>query len=142
QAHVRRMHLGVHAISNTDDVRPLLIGVRLRHAGSIDHTFDVHRKAELRLDLLDPALNWPCCCWLRCTRKRNVPLSRKQPRGGIQTDPSSARHVTLAPGMQISKIGGWSRGAVHWFLIWGELNQIPGNESRCEPHVSQYIHQQ
>ena len=77
-----------------------------------------------------------------CTGEWNVPLARKQTRGGVQTDPAGAGHVDLAPGVQIGEIrlrAGWP---VEGFHIRSKLHEVAGHETRRQPHVPHDLHQQ
>ena len=69
-------------------------------------------------------------------------LAGKQARGRIQSDPSGARQIHFAPGVQIGEIVARARRSVRGSRIGHELNEIARDEARGEPQVPQQLNQQ
>ncbi len=69
-------------------------------------------------------------------------FARQQSRGGIESDPTGAGQVHLAPGMQVGKVLLGSDGSVERLHVGHQLDEIAGNEPGCETHVAHQLHQQ
>ena len=49
--------------------------------------------------------------------QRNVALTGKQCRGGIEPDPAGTGDVDLGPGVQIGEVLGWAARTIHARLV-------------------------
>ena len=74
--------------------------------------------------------------------QRNVAFAGKQPGGGVQADPAGTRQIDFAPGMQVGEIHLGTGRAIETFHIGGQLDQVPGHETRRQAKVAQQLHQQ
>ena len=81
----------------------------------------------------------------RCVRrasKRNMPFSRKEPGGGIESHPAGAWQENLSPGMQICEVAARPSRTFKRFNVGCKLDQIARYKARSEPKVTQDLDQQ
>ena len=70
------------------------------------------------------------------------PSAANRPEVGIEPDPTGARHVRLAPGVQIGEVVLGSGGPVERLLIGHELDQVARDEARRDAQLTQHVHEQ
>ena len=70
-----------------------------------------------------------------------MPLAREQPGSRIKPDPPRARQIDLGPCVQVREIHLRPARAVEAFHIRLELDQVPGNKARRQPHAAQHVDQ-
>ena len=71
-----------------------------------------------------------------------MPFTRQQPAGGVQPDPTAARHIHFGPGVQIGEIDLRAAGAIERLDIRSQLNEIARHKPRSHPQMPQHIHHQ
>ena len=69
-------------------------------------------------------------------------FARHQTRGRIETDPSGARQIDFAPGMQVGEIVRGALRPVERLHIGHQLDQVARDKARCQPKAAQQLHQQ
>ena len=141
QPDIAAVKVAVDLIAQTQDGRPLVLGVGPCHAGRLVDARDLHLMAELDLARIHAAFHGGCTGGLRCACQRDVSFSGQQARGGIQTDPAGTGQEHLAPGVQVGEVGFRTAGAINGLDVGRELDQVPRDETRGQAQVAQQLHQ-
>ncbi len=142
QTHVARFEIGLHLPAQGIDGLPLLVGIRLGHPRLFLDPGHGHGKVKLHFRHAGGAGNRGRTRRLRRTRQRNVPLTGKQARCGIESHPPRPRQINFRPGVQIGKIlprTGWPNKG---FFVRHELNEIAGYKPGSQSHMPQKLHQE
>ena len=69
-------------------------------------------------------------------------FARHQTRGRVQTDPTRARQIDLAPGMQVGEIVRGALRPIERLHIGHQLDQVARDETGREAQAAQQLHQQ
>ena len=142
QAHVAEREIGVDALAEAVDGRPLRFAVGFGDARRLVHARHRHAVLEAALAFVGQAADRCGRRGLGRTGERNVPFAGEQARGRIEADPAGARQKDFAPGVQVGEVALRAGGAGERLDVGHELDQIAGNEARGEPEVAQDLHQQ
>ncbi len=132
----------VDLVAKALDFRPLLIGIRLGDAWRFPDAGHLHVVFEGGFALVHAAADRRGGRRLRRAGERNVAFAGEQAGRRVEADPAGARQINLGPRMQVGEIllrTGW---AVERLDVRGQLDQIAGNETRCQTEVAQYLDQQ
>ncbi len=141
EPHVGSGQILVDALAQCIDGGPLRLRIGLGDARRLPDALDTHGVLERRLTGVDRTGQWRGGSRIRRAGEGNVSLAREQPRGGVESDPSGARQVHLAPGVKVREIPARTGGPHEGLVIGHELNQVAGHEARGEAQVPQQLHQ-
>ncbi len=142
QTHIELGQALVHLMPQIHDALPLLLGVGFGHPRRFPDALDAHLMLEFDLAVLHHAGYGRGRRRIRAAGQRNVTFPGKQARRGIQSHPTGAGQEDLAPGVQVSEVFLRARGAIQCFQVRLELNQVTGDEPRCQPKVPKRLDQQ
>ena len=142
QAHVRGAQRRIDRMATGLDRRPLCVRVGPGVPRGFPDTPHAHVVFEDGFALVHGAGDRCRRTRLRRTGERNMTFPGQQPGGRIEPDPACARQVDLAPGVQVGEILRRTCGSVERLYVRHQLDQVSGDEARCEPQVAQQVNQQ
>ncbi len=71
-----------------------------------------------------------------------MPFPAQQSRGWIEPDPTGAGEIDLGPGVQVGKVLRRTGRTVERLEVGLELDQVAGDEARCQAELAQDLHEQ
>ena len=97
---------------------------------------------EYGLALIDGTADGRCRRRFRRASQRDMALSGQEAGGRIEADPSCARQVNLAPGMQIREVPLGAHRPIERLDVGHELDEITGDETRRHFQMTKQLDQQ
>ena len=142
QAHIKLLQGAVDLVPEVFNLQPLFVGVGLGDARRFPETGNFHVMAELGFALVDTAADRRRRRGFRRAGKRDVAFAGEQAGGRVEADPASARQVDFGPRVQVGEILFRTGRTVQRLDVGGQLDQVAGNETRCQPEVAQHLNEQ
>ncbi len=142
QAHIEPRQLAIDQVPQAFDTGPLLRRIGFSDTRCLPNPLHLHGVLELNLAVLDEPGDGRRRGRVGRACQRDMTFSGKQSRSRIESDPTRAGQIHLAPGMQVGEVAFRPRRTLERLHIGCELDEITGYEARREAQMAQQLYEQ